>query len=707
MGKRKSHSHPFPLLPMSPRKRTKTEKISGSSIKYDESSGSYRYGKSYVNFGSGDSRVYDVSDAFLKKDIVFEVLSEVNRVICVGNPTSRSGSLSGKGIQVAWVVNRFDKKFCKLCDEFAMSRILKRLEGKCDSECLRGISYRNKYMDPVEVHMDGNALHEICRIMDQEPRDLYKRAADLLNAKYRGHRQNGDSVIKVSSIPGDDLPVYMVLVREKILRANRIDNHEYLITTQVDDAEETLVRSLHELSQRFDSPEITVTNDSDDDAGDSPREVLIQEQLDACSIAMNNPVSYLCGPPGTGKTSTLCRILKDSKGTVVLTPSHVSREVVCQRAMQNGVGLNAFSVEVLAFAVRHIQEWMPGHEQSGEQVISQRSIDFMEKFKGEDGALHIESLVIEEASMADVFQTSQVIKQFCSIPSLKRVIFCGDHRQLASVAKGRVLQDVMECGTIPGRVLEVNHRSGSALSENLRHILRSSLINMEEDDTFQVVDSRIEHCEVETDNFGRDRVMALQPIIDIFMGNMDKGLPTHVFGYMNVEVNKINDALKTSIFGHDSVMFPNGCKCRVKDSDLISPAHFHRNDFLEIVENRGPKHFLVKRWSNRVREETDSEDSVLGEDPETVEIRITGRLKEALALGYASSIHAFQGSECPYVIVHAISNCAFFSRDALYTAVSRGKQKATIVTVGGKSKNWKKIVYKHAIGRLSNLSRRF
>ncbi|CAB1099553.1 unnamed protein product [Ectocarpus sp. CCAP 1310/34] len=685
---------------MSPRKRTKLETISGASIRYDEASGSYRQGKSYVSFGQGESRVYDVGEAFLKKDILFEVLSEVRSSICVGNPRSISGSLSGKGIQVAWVLNRFDRRFIKRVDEFAMSKILKRLGGRCDSECLRGISYRNQYVDPVDVHVDGRALCEICRIMGQEPRDLYKRAADILNAKYRGHRSTGDSVIKVSSIPQDDLPVYMILVREKILRAQDLDGQEYLITKEVDDAEETLVSTLHELSQRFDSPEITVTNDAQD-SGASSREVLIQEQLEACTIAMNNPVCYLCGFPGTGKTSVLCRILKESKGTVVLTPSHVSREVVCQRAIQNGVDLNTFSVEVLAYAVRHVGEWLPDYENNGEHPISQRSIDFMEKFKGEDQCLHIEILVIEEASMADVFQASRVIEQFCRIPSLKMVVFCGDHRQLQSVSKGRVLEDVMECGTIPGKILEVNHRSGSALSENLRHILKSSLINIEEDDSFEVVDSRIERCEVETDSFGRDRVMALQPIVDIFLKNMDAGLPTHVFGYMNVEVNKINEALKTAIFGHDSVMFPNHCKVRVKDPDLISPAHFHRKDFLEIVENKGSKHFVVKRWSNRIRKDLDSDLE------HNIEIRVTGRLKEALALGYASSVHSFQGSECACVIIHGVSNCGYFSRDALYTAVSRGKKKCTIVTVRSNSKGWKKIVYKHAVGRLSNLSSRF
>lgn len=85
------------------------------------------------------------------------------------------------------------------------------------------------------------------------------------------------------------------------------------------------------------------------------RIVLIDEQREAHRLSMSNPVSYLSGYPGTGKTSCLCRILKDSMGTVVLTPCHVSREVVCQRAFQKGIDPNTFSVEVLALAVRYVQ----------------------------------------------------------------------------------------------------------------------------------------------------------------------------------------------------------------------------------------------------------------------------------------------------------------------------------------------------------------
>lgn len=45
--------------------------------------------------------MYDVSDAFLRKDVTFDVPSEGNRVLTVGNPRSPSGYISGKGNQIS------------------------------------------------------------------------------------------------------------------------------------------------------------------------------------------------------------------------------------------------------------------------------------------------------------------------------------------------------------------------------------------------------------------------------------------------------------------------------------------------------------------------------------------------------------------------------------------------------------------------------
>lgn len=142
-----------------------------------------------------------------------------------------------------------------------MVRVLGRLEPKCDSDFLRGISSKNEYQVSVTVNMDGYALNAICRTMGKELRPLYSRGADLLKKRFTGHRSNGDSVVEVSSIHTDDMDVYPTLVKERIMRAQKVGNNRFPITAEVDDAEETLMRSLHKLSRRFDVSEVTVEND--------------------------------------------------------------------------------------------------------------------------------------------------------------------------------------------------------------------------------------------------------------------------------------------------------------------------------------------------------------------------------------------------------------------------------------------------------------
>lgn len=314
--------------------------------------------------------------------------------------------------------------------------------------------------------------------------------------------------------------------------------------------------------------------------------------------AKNNGVSYICGMPGVGKTSSLCKIIQNSKSTVILTPSLVAREVVHQRAKKNLIPESTYSVEVLAFGIWHIRTWQPEEARKDDFNPSDRSVKMMKKFQDEEGNTQVETLVIEETSMADIFQTSVVLAAFCAFPTFKRVVFCGDHNQLASISKGSVLRDVMESTSVPGTVLKVNHRSKSGLSENLGRIITSSLAFIEEDETFEIREYGLEKCHVDIDRFSRRRVVVRDPIIRLFLEHVEHGIPCHVCAHTNIEVKQLNSVIKLALLGEDSVLFPTGCKVRVEDCDVFSPQVFHHNDFLEVVEVRGADEFLVKRWSD-------------------------------------------------------------------------------------------------------------
>ncbi|CAM9211863.1 unnamed protein product [Pylaiella littoralis] len=674
-------------------KRLKTSEVVGSSIKYDDRSQCYKRGGKFVNFGIGENRVYDVGDIFLKKGVAFGILTETPRAMTLGNPTSSGDGDFDKNIGLIWALSRVDHGFAKHYTAENLARVIKTCSREdCASSCLRGIAYTNKFGADCLIHLNGKGLRDVCRLVGRKASDLHIRAADLLNEAYRGHRSNGDSVIAVSSIRANDMPAFKMMYREKVVKSQKLGLKEFLITTEVSEAEEQFKASLKHLRENFqqqgagDGKPVVLENDTDSE------EQLIGEQLAACNTSMNNGVSYICGMPGVGKTSSLCKIIKNSKGTVVLTPSHVAREVVLRRAKKNMIPESTFSVEVLAFGILHVHTWHPDTDPS-ESTHSERSSAMMQKFQESDGSITVETLVIEEASMADIFQTSAVLAEFCKFPSLKRVVFCGDHNQLEAIAKGSVLKDVMDSPNVPGTVLRVNHRSKSALSQNLGRIISSSLAFIEEDETFEIKEFGIEDCFVETDRYDRRRVIVRDPIIRLFLEHVERGVPCHVFAHTNIEVKHMNAGIKRALFGDDSVLFPPGCKVRVKDCDILTPAVFHHNDFLEIVEVRGSKLFLVKRWA-------DPE-----EFPKLTEVKIDGRIRDALDLGFVSTIFSFQGSECDNVICHTVPNSAYFCRNALFTAVSRARKKAYVVGVREATCSWRKVLYKKPVPRLSNLSK--
>ncbi|CAM9099453.1 unnamed protein product [Ectocarpus sp. 12 AP-2014] len=673
---------------MATAKRTKRNEVVGSTIKYDDKTQCYKRSGKFVNFGIGDSRVYDVGEVFLKHHVIFGVITETPRALTLDSPSSNGDSDFEKNIGLVWALSRVDHVFSKNCTSENLAMVIKACSGQdCASSCLRGIIYTNQFGAECVIHLSGKVMKDVCRIMGQEASDLHVRAADLLNETYRGHRSNGDSVIPVSAIRANDMPAFKMMYREKIVMSQKVGNKEFLITREVSEAEELFKASLAHLKLNFSvESRIEIANDTDS------AEQLIEEQLSACNIAMNNGVSYICGMPGVGKTSSLCKVIKNSRGTIILTPSHVAREVVHQRAKKNLSPESTFSVEVLAFGIRHIHTWHPDADKFRIKP-SDRSCQLMEKFQDSNGNIQVETLIMEETSMADIFQTSAVLAALCKFPSFKRVVFCGDHNQLESISKGSVRRDVMGSTSVPGTVLRINHRSKSGLSDNLPRIITSSLAFMEEDETFEIREYGIDECHVETDKFNRRRVVIRDPVIRLFLEHVESGIPCHVFAHTNIEVKQLNSGIKLALFGDDSGLFPPGCKVRVKDCDAISPAVFHHNDFLEVVEVRGSGEYLVKRWSDSYPY------------PKLTAIKLEGRVRDALDLGFASTIFSFQGSEVDNVICHTVPNSAYFHRNALFTGVSRARKKAYIVGVKDDACSWKKGLYKKAVPRISNLSK--
>ena len=70
----------------------------------------------------------------------------------------------------------------------------------------------------------------------------------------------------------------------------------------------------------------------------------------------------------------------------------------------------------------------------------------MQFVHNEQNALKADFLIIDEASMIDIFLANALLK---AVPLTAHVVFIGDIDQLPSVGAGNFLNDLIACGIVP------------------------------------------------------------------------------------------------------------------------------------------------------------------------------------------------------------------------------------------------------------------
>lgn len=177
----------------------------------------------------------------------------------------------------------------------------------------------------------------------------------------------------------------------------------------------------------------------------------------AAAVALTRQVAVISGGPGTGKTTTVARLLAC---LLTLSPGALRIEL----AAPTGKAA-ARLTESLGKALRELKpdedllkrfpsEATTLHRLLGALPGSQR----MRYHAG--NPLHLDVLVVDEASMVDLPMLANLI---AALPPQARVIFLGDRDQLASVEAGAVLGDICRCaelGYSPARADELTRLTG-------------------------------------------------------------------------------------------------------------------------------------------------------------------------------------------------------------------------------------------------------
>ena len=394
-----------------------------------------------------------------------------------------------------------------------------------------------------------------------------------------------------------------------------------------------------------------------------------QDQKDAVLAAASKPFSVISGGPGSGKTSTIVRILAvllalDPECRIALaapTGKAAARMMVSIRQRVDQIGLDTSTKFTIPDQATTIHRLL-GYRRNG--------FSYNELHR-----LPLDCVVIDEASMIDLKLMYQLLS---ALPDQARLILLGDRDQLASVAAGNVLGDI----TGHGHSLE----SGTTAVANSVALLRNSY-RFKRDSAISEIASLVNQGQsvAATDLLGSaDRGLlwyaeesdqihaeALAWIYNAYQPVFDSDTPAEALeiyettrvlcatnqGYSGVE--SLNHRISSALLARNNL----------PETNLYSglPIMITRNDH-ELGLYNGDTGILWQ-FEDGLRA------CFRGSAGEIRDLAIN-RLPE-FTPAWASTVHKSQGSEFDSVLLILPSDpeSGVLSRELLYTAITRARQR--------------------------------
>ena len=362
------------------------------------------------------------------------------------------------------------------------------------------------------------------------------------------------------------------------------------------------------------------------------------EQREAVKMALTQELSIITGGPGTGKTLIQRAILD------IYQKNNPKSEICCcaptgraARRMEQATGVPASTV----------------HKALGLMADEDGDYDGPE-------ALTADLIVVDEISMLDVYLAGYL---FDAVKYGAQMVLIGDADQLPSVGPGAVLSEMIASGCIPVVRLDKVFRqnAGSRIATNAK-LIRHGNVGLEYGNDFQFINSPrlsdsaeliVDLYLQETKEYGVDNVALLTP----YRQKTETG------------VNALNERLREKVNPPDAQ----------KPEVVFGNREFRCGDKVMQIKNHDDVNNGDIGYIRKIIR--------IGDDT-TIHVDFgDGRMKEydsseldMLNLGYASTIHKSQGSEYQSVITNLqCAHSIMLTRPLIYTAITRGKERVTIV----------------------------
>lgn len=456
-------------------------------------------------------------------------------------------------------------------------------------------------------------------------RELLKEAALLLEVE--------ESLIR---------PVLKALAEEKRLVIHTCRGEDFVWLKALHISEVGIAQEIHRLQSHPAALRAVKEDKALEWIQEKLRLKFAKAQKEAIIQAVREKVLIITGGPGTGKSTITKAILR------------ITEKLSSKILLAAPTGRAAKRMTEITY-------------RKASTIHSLLKFDFKKggfKFN-QDNPLDVDLLIVDEASMIDTKLFYHLVR---AIPSHARFILIGDIDQLPSVGPGNVLRDLIDSKVIPTSTLSFIFRQGkgSKISYN------AFLINQ---GMFPKLESE------KGDDFFFIEAKEPEEVLEKISQMVTREIPSK-YKFDPVQDVQVLAPMRKGIIGTENL--------NVQLQSLLNPT---TKPFLWYGRRYAVGDKVMQLKNNYQKEAFNGDLGIIQKidtNEQVMDIEMDGKIipytfseLDEISLAYCVSIHKYQGSEAPCIVmpIHT-HHFKLLCRNLLYTGITRGKK--LVVLIGTK-----------------------